>query len=459
MAAPEVSLPAMNSSPVPEQSPLQAVSDASLGGAVPRGRLSLRHGAVRVLFRWLLASHAAILWLVRRLPWRKRAHSARPLSVLLTGTFFSENWIMNHLRPLVMSESCACATVVSLFPIPKTPKVQWITPPRWLCRVLGETPARLLIVVLTALRQRPDVIGGFHLIPNGLLAAVLAPLICARSLHFCGGGPREVLGGGILGNRALEGVNVADLVAEKRLIAAMSGIDRIVCMGERTVRFYRDRGVNAEFAVIPGGIDASRFGVENVEKVYDLIFVGRLVAVKRVDLFLDAVALLVKQTPDLRAVIVGTGELESELRALALQLGVAGNVTFAGQQADVAAWLRQSRAFVLTSDSEGLSLAMMEALTCGLPCVVSDVGELGEVVQDGLNGFLVTERTGAAFARVLGPLLSNPTALVPLSAGATASGCSFELSETVKKWDLIFAEFATALRLHASEQPSETLAA
>ena len=130
-----------------------------------RTKLSFRQWLVPILFRWLLAFHVALLWMARRLPrWRKPLADSRPRTVLLTGTFFSENWIMNHLRPLVLSESCARATVVSLFPIPETPKVGWIAPPRWLCRMLGETPARLLVFVLTALRQRPDVVGGFHLI-------------------------------------------------------------------------------------------------------------------------------------------------------------------------------------------------------------------------------------------------------------------------------------------------------
>jgi glycosyltransferase involved in cell wall biosynthesis len=58
-----------------------------------------------------------------------------------------------------------------------------------------------------------------------------------------------------------------------------------------------------------------------------------------------------------------------------VNLGIDRNVRFAGHQNTVEDWLRKSKVFVLTSDSEGLSLSMMEAMMCGLPAIVSDVGE------------------------------------------------------------------------------------
>jgi glycosyltransferase involved in cell wall biosynthesis/GNAT superfamily N-acetyltransferase len=436
-----------------------APPSAAMSAAQP-----LRPQVVRILFRWLLAWHAALLWITGKLPWRKkRLPPGRPRSVLLTGTFFSENWIMNHLKPLALSDACGEATVVSLFPIPPTPKVRWIAPPCWLCRLLGETPARLLIFCLVALKNRPDFIGGFHLIPNGLLVTLLAPIVGARSLYFCGGGPREVLGGGIMGNRALESVKETDLVAETRLLKAMNRIDHIICMGNRTVTFYQNRGVASAFHVIPGGIDRTRFNTgKDVPKDFDLIFVGRLAPVKRLDLFIDAVALLVKSKPDLRAVIVGTGELEADLKAQAHSLGLEANLLFAGQQADVVSWLQRSRIFVLTSDSEGLSLAMMEALTCGLPCVVADVGELGEVIVNGFNGFLVPERTGAGFASALMPLLTSQDLPASIAAKASDTASGFEMYSTVSKWDWILgnaddrnnAEFVSPLKtMSAGSKP------
>src|SRR6185369_5034897 len=113
------------------------------------------------------------------------------------------------------------------------------------------------------------------------------------------------------------------------------------------------------------------------------------IEVKRVELFLRVVKLITLTVPCISAAIVGAGRLEESLKEMARSLGVARNVRFAGYQRDVVPWLKRSKVFVLTSQSEGLSLAMMEAMMCGLPCVVPDVGELGKLVDDGENGYLV----------------------------------------------------------------------
>ncbi|MEO8353151.1 MAG: glycosyltransferase family 4 protein, partial [Chthoniobacteraceae bacterium] len=378
--------------------------------------------SLKWMFRLGLTLHAFLLRILRPMRVKQRTPRERgPRTILLTGTFYSENWIMNHLRPIAMSEACGQATVVSTFHGPQTPNVEWTPPPAWLCNTIGTTPARLLTFAVIALKRRPDYLGGFHLIPNGLVVSLLAPLIGARSIYFCGGGPREVLDGGILGNQLLARLDEPDRIAETKLIQAINGIDSVICMGNRSVQFYQSRGVTSDFHVIPGAIDSSRFACADIEKRYDLIFVGRLVQVKRIDLFLETVASLGQHLPHLKAVIVGTGELESELKALSHRLGVTANVDFVGQQSNVTPWLQQSRVFVLTSDSEGLSLAMMEALACGLPCVVSDVGELGEVIQNGMNGYLVAARTGVAFADAIEPILSNAAEFSRLSTNASQS--------------------------------------
>lgn len=376
-----------------------------------------------------------LVWRFLRFFPRRAAVPSRPQTVLLTGKFYSENWIMNHLGPLAWSEWCDDIRIVCTLAIPKTSKVVHVPIPLWLSRLLGETPARLLVFFCQAIRHRPDIVGGFHLLVNGLAASLVAAAAGARSLYICGGGGREVLDGGIHGNRVFASLGSPDAALERKLLRAADCSDLVVTMGRRAVAFFQERGVRSRFTVIPGGIQCPREdGGEPDHKLYDLILVGRLGAVKRVDLFLEAVRCLCVRRPETRAVVVGGGRLESCLRELAMHLGISRNVEFVGQQANVTPWLRMARVFVLTSDSEGLSLALMEAMSQGLPAVVSDVGELADLVGDGVNGYLVRERTGAAFAGAAARLLADPELQAQMSTAAKAAAQEFTLERAAERW-------------------------
>ena len=160
---------------------------------------------------------------------------------------------------------------------------------------------------------------------------------------------------------------------------------------------------NTSFHVVSGGIDPHRFHPAAATlPEFDLIVTCRLVPVKRIDLFLRAVHCLVSDLPNVRAVIVGEGPLREALEGQARELGIEKNVTFVGQQAAVEDWLRRSRIFVLTSDSEGLSLSLMEAMMSGLPAVVSAVGDLGDLV-DGWRQWLSRPRPVARGLRGTSP--------------------------------------------------------
>ena len=166
---------------------------------------------------------------------------------------------------------------------------------------------------------------------------------------------------------------------------------------------------------------------------------GRLVEVKRIDVFLKAIKIVVTEIPDIRVVIIVDGNLRSKLQQLSCDLEIEHNVIFAGYKDNIENWLQKSRIFVLTSDSEGLSLSMMEAMMCGLPVVVSDVGDLADLVEDGVNGYLVPRRSPNLFAMRLIELLKNSQKLESLSNAACKSALRYDIQPTVRHWDRIFA--------------------
>jgi glycosyltransferase involved in cell wall biosynthesis len=108
------------------------------------------------------------------------------------------------------------------------------------------------------------------------------------------------------------------------------------------------------------------------------------------------------------ALMVGGGRRADEVRQLADSLGLADAVHFLGQRRDVPDLLNAMDIFVLPSYSEGVSLALLEAMAAGRPVIATAVGGLPEVVTDGENGLLIPPRDAGALAQALERLLANP---------------------------------------------------
>jgi glycosyltransferase involved in cell wall biosynthesis len=132
--------------------------------------------------------------------------------------------------------------------------------------------------------------------------------------------------------------------------------------------------------------------------------VARLDPVKRLDVLLRALAAL----EDVQAVIVGYGPEERRLKAMAGQLGVLDRVLFAGHQRDVHPWLAAMDLFVLTSDWEGMSNALLEAMAARLPVVATATGGTPDVVLEDETGFLVPPGDPPALTRAIQALLADP---------------------------------------------------
>lgn len=401
-----------------------------------RARRAFYHCALRLA----MGIQYAATGVGRRLVPHRRTRGRGRVRVVVTGRTFNANWPVPHLLPMAASEFCEGVTFVSADPVTPMPKVKVVAPPPWLVRVLGASPARMITFALTVLRERPDIVAGFHMKVNALVAITLARLTGARGLYFCVGGPVEVLDGGVWGEaNTFERMETPDAVVERRLVSAAASADVIVTMGTRAERFFRGRGVTSRIDVLPGGIDSRQYspGAPGPRPT-DVVFVGRLVEVKRVDVLLDALRLVADELPGVRAAIVGGGSrMDQRLRLQAHELGLEENVTFVGHSDDVPDWLRQSKVFALTSDSEGLSLALMQAMMVGLPAVVTNVGDLGDLVQEGVNGHLVPRRCPQEVARKIVALLRDDARREQMAKAARESAMRFSIDRTIRRWDSI----------------------
>ncbi len=402
----------------------------------------LKSAFIHATLRLAMGIYALLMRIAARLHSPPR-RTAQDLSydILMTGTFYSDNWIIPHLTPLAGSKYCRRLRMVASNPVPVIKNVEAIYAPNWLNRIVGKVPARLLVFIWIAFRDRPDIVGGFHILPNGLIAALTARFISARSLYICGGGPRELMGGGYESGNAVFGkLTRHDAVIERRLLDVLSAFDLVVTMGSSAIKFF-SKYAETDYRIVAGGFDGGRFFPSQKPPDNDLILIGRLSSVKRVDIFLEAVNHARKTIPDISAIVVGGGPLLSTLKQMAEKLGLKQNVRFVGHQDNVEQWLRRSKIFVLTSDSEGLAQVLIQAMLCGLPAVVSDVGDLGDLVNPCVNGYLVGDRRPEVFADYFTRLLSNSKQLSIFGKAAFKSAEKYKMANVVCLWDEIFESF------------------
>jgi glycosyltransferase involved in cell wall biosynthesis len=132
--------------------------------------------------------------------------------------------------------------------------------------------------------------------------------------------------------------------------------------------------------------------------------VGRLVAIKDVDTFIDAAALLVSRTKDIRFAVVGDGEERTRLEARAVAI-LGDRIHFFGWRKDTAAVLGDLDLVVNTSLNEGTPVALIEALAAGRPVVASAVGGTPDLLDGGRFGTLVPARSPAGVAKAIGEAL------------------------------------------------------
>lgn len=121
-----------------------------------------------------------------------------------------------------------------------------------------------------------------------------------------------------------------------------------------------------------------------------LLCVARLSPVKRIDLLLEALAILAQSHQGWVCTVVGGGPLAQELHEQAIRLGLADKVRFTGHVSDTKAYVMQADLCILPSDQEGLPLSLAEAMAVGVPCIATDVGGTREIVLHGKTGLLVT---------------------------------------------------------------------
>lgn len=184
--------------------------------------------------------------------------------------------------------------------------------------------------------------------------------------------------------------------------------DVVVCQTPDALQCFPP-GIRKKSVVIPNPLAFSVPPYEG-EREKRIVAVGRLNAQKNHKMLLGAFARFAKRHSGYVLEIYGQGELEGELRALAVALGIDKHVIFKGFSSHVLSDIQTASMYVLSSDYEGISNSLLEAMALGLPVIATDcpIGGSRMYIEDGVNGLLVPVGDEAALACAMERLEEDP---------------------------------------------------
>jgi glycosyltransferase involved in cell wall biosynthesis len=176
-----------------------------------------------------------------------------------------------------------------------------------------------------------------------------------------------------------------------------------------------------EIRIVPNGIEADIFAPkvkDNTAQTLILVGTGRLFYIKRWDIFAEIIAGLRNKGLQVTGEIAGDGVLKESLLQKASDFNISEYLHFKGLIADIPTFLNSGHIFVHTSDSEGTSNSIMEAMSCGLPVVVTDVGDARYLVRDGIDGYIVQPGNADFFIDKIVYLMQNPQKRIEMGKNA-----------------------------------------
>ena len=236
----------------------------------------------------------------------------------------------------------------------------------------------------------------------GMLAAnaarVSIPISCRRDMGFW------------YNNSLLWKINFVNKFT-KRILVNSNAIKELVIQKEKFPAENID--------VIHNGIDLNEIQSQPAIQLYNILSnikkTDKIVGIvgnynrriKRFDLFIMAAAEVLKKMDNVKFLIIGGGNYESELKLLADDLGISQNIFFIGKKDNSICYIKSFDVGVLSSDSEGFPNVILEYMACGIPVVATSVGGTVELIEDGVSGILVQKGDCMALADSISRLLMD----------------------------------------------------
>ncbi|MDW7753938.1 MAG: glycosyltransferase family 4 protein [Brevefilum sp.] len=350
---------------------------------------------------------------------------------IVTICGMSEDKVRASLLPLAELDPVEKIFLVRRSPVPMA-KVKSYSPPKILGWSLFLTEVyRFIALFAVCVKEKPDCIYAIYFVPHGVYAAIIGRFLNIPVIEELIGTDRPLVNKSKFYQSLLA-------QAERIGVRGKSSKTNLSYLGLPDEKFFISKAVNA--------IDFDLFQPDQTQKIFDFVYVGRLDQNKQVHLIVDASYALQQQYPDIKLLIVGDGPESSNLTDKVADYGITESVHFAGKQKyeDIPNFLNQSRVFIMASAFEGLPVAMIEALSCGLPVVMPDIGDISDIALDGYNALLIDEVSLDSYVKALSELLTNQPLYRDLVKGALKTRekflAEYSLESVKRSWHEILLE-------------------
>ena len=384
----------------------------------------------------------SLAWVWRRIVFRRR----RPKRCLgheiaVLGNFHNPGWCNAHLRPIANARTVKRIYVVSdevAFQHPRMTAVCAESPPS---SIFASSIRRTYALYRVLKTKTICTIVAYHVMPNVLISLVLARIFSCRVVYQMTSGPAQIEGGGYkCGNPIQCRLHWKSWLLERWLMRMVSMCDSLVVRGTTASHYLDSKNIGKPVSIVTGAIDTDRFSPRRSSHVYDLVCVSRLVPGKGLERLIEVIRHLDRQDRTTSLALVGDGPMRRHLLDLTERYQLSSRVTFLGRQSDVESVLNKAKMFILLSKSEGVSIAMLEAMSCGIPVLVTRVGDLSDFVKHRQTGFLVEpDATPKELASiVLEILTSKHTASLVGENAREAILARTSLDKIERRWDRVF---------------------
>jgi glycosyltransferase involved in cell wall biosynthesis len=243
-------------------------------------------------------------------------------------------------------------------------------------------------------------------------------------------------------------------VRNAHILLALRQVDRLITPSRYVAAQYAANGIPGDkITVIQNGIDVENFApAQRSTTELTLGFIGHLGKHKGLDVLLHALSLM--DASQVRLLVVGTGEDAEWFRTFCHERGLDPYVTFLGhvENRRIAIIYQQIDVLVVPSVwPENSPVTITEAMASGIPVIASDVGGIGELVEDGVTGYLIPLRDSLAIAERIGRLLARPELLRAMGERARTKIQAYQMRQQVERIVGVYRE------VMAQRQPLPTL--